>query len=128
MLLLLMMVSFGFVSCSDDDEGNAGSTSMLCGKWEVVRIQGYEEYDGERVEVDESVYGIYCEFFEDGTGSFLGEHCEWSLSGNRLTIFMYGVADTATITSLTDTELVIEASGKDEDGEYYGKYTMRRAD
>lgn len=128
MLLLLMMVSLGFVSCSDDDEGSA-DTSLLYGRWELVRDQGfYYDYDGERVEYDEPIYGEYYEFFDDGTALLYGERCNWSLSGNRLTISMYGESETATITSLTGSELVIEASGRDEEGEYYEKLTFHRVD
>lgn len=130
MLLLLMMVSFGFVSCSDDDEGSA-DTSLLYGRWELVHYQGfYYDYDGQRVEFDEPGYGEYYEFFDNGTAilSGEGEIFTWSLSGNRLTISAYGESETATITSLTGTELVIESSGRDEDGEYYEKLTFRRAD
>ena len=42
-----MMVSFGFVSCSDDEDGGNVDASNLYGIWEIVRDQGYF-YDWEK--------------------------------------------------------------------------------
>ena len=51
-----------------------------------------------------------------------------NLSGNRLTISVYGETMIFTVTSLTAAELIIEVSGRDGDGEYYEKFTMRKVD
>lgn len=39
MLVCLLAISAGFVSCSDDDEGF--DTSLLIGRWELVRTEGF---------------------------------------------------------------------------------------
>ena len=95
------MVSFGFVSCSDDEDGGNVDASNLYGIWEIVRDQGYFYEDGERISFDEPIGDEYCEFSEDGSGNFLGINCDWNLSGNRLTISVYGETMIFTVTSLT---------------------------
>lgn len=127
-LACLMMVSFGFVSCSDDEDGGNVDASNLYGIWEIVRDQGYFYEDGERISFDEPIGDEYCEFSEDGSGNFLGINCDWNLSGNRLAISVYGESMIFTVTSLTAAELIIEVSGRDGDGEYYEKFTMRKVD
>ena len=107
---------------SDDGQSN------LYGIWEIVRDQGYFYEDGERISFDEPIGDEYCEFSEDGSGNFLGINCDWNLSGNRLTISVYGETMIFTVTSLTAAELIIEVSGRDGDGEYYEKFTMRKVD
>lgn len=39
MLVCLLALSAGFVSCSDDEEGF--DTSLLIGRWELVSYEGY---------------------------------------------------------------------------------------
>lgn len=127
MLVCLLAISAGFVSCSDDDEGF--DTSLLIGRWELVR---YERYyytpDGERIPYEEPVYGEYAEFFEDGTVTFDGDNGTWSVSGKQLHLTVYGERGTFTIASLTSTELILEVSGRDEDGEYFDRTIFQRAE
>lgn len=127
MLVCLMAFSAGLTSCSDDDENF--DSSMLVGRWEIVRSEGfYYMPDGERESYDDPVYGEYVEFFEDGTVVSGSESGSWSLSGNRLSLTVYGERETYTVATLNATELVLEMSGRDEDGEYFDRTTCRRAD
>lgn len=127
MLLCLMAFSAGLVSCSDD-EGDFDS-NLLIGRWELVSYEGYYYLPGgERVDYDEPVYGEYAEFYEDGTVYFDGDTGNWSQSGNKLVITVYGDSEAFTVASLTGSELVLEVSGRDEDGEYFDRTTFRRVD
>lgn len=126
-LACLMMVSFGFVSCSDDEDGGNVDASNLMGYGKLCATRGIFTKMAS-VYFDEPIGDEYCEFSEDGSGNFLGINCDWNLSGNRLAISVYGESMIFTVTSLTAAELIIEVSGRDEDGEYYEKFTMRKVD
>lgn len=127
MLVCLLAISAGFVSCSDDDEGF--DTSLLIGRWELVRTEGFfYTPDGERIDYDEPAYGEYAEFFEDGTVDFDGDTGSWSASGNRLIVNGSEASGAFTVASLTSTELILEVSGRDEDGEYLDRTIFQRAE
>lgn len=127
MLVCLLALSAGFVSCSDDDEGF--DTSLLIGRWELVRTEGFfYTPDGERTDYDEPVYGEYAEFQEDGTAYFDGETGSWSASGNRLIVNGTEASGAFTVASLTSTELILEVSGRDEYGEYFDRTIFHRVE
>ena len=127
MLVCLLALSAGFVSCSDDEEGF--DTSLLIGRWELVRYEGYYYMpDGERTDYDEPVYGEYAEFFEDGTVYFDGDNGSWSASGNRLIVNGTEASGAFTVASLTSTELILEVSGRDEYGEYFDRTIFHRVE
>lgn len=127
MLVCLLALSAGFVSCSDDDEGF--DTSLLIGRWELVRYEGYYYTpDGERTDYDEPVYGEYAEFFEDGTVYFDGDNGTWNASGNRLIVNGTEASGAFTVASLTSTELILEVSGRDEYGEYFDRTIFHRVE
>lgn len=127
MLVCLLALSAGFVSCSDDDEGF--DTSLLIGRWELVRYEGYYYMpDGERTDYDEPVYGEYAEFFEDGTVYFDGDNGTWNASGNRLIVNGSEASGAFTVASLTSTELILEVSGRDEYGEYFDRTIFHRVE
>lgn len=127
MLVCLLALSAGFVSCSDDEEGF--DTSLLIGRWELVRYEGYYYMpDGERTDYDEPVYGEYAEFFEDGTVYFDGDNGTWSASGNRLIVNGTEASGAFTVASLTSTELILEVSGRDEYGEYFDRTIFHRVE
>lgn len=127
MLVCLLALSAGFVSCSDDEEGF--DTSLLIGRWELVRYEGYYYMpDGERTDYDEPVYGEYAEFFEDGTVYFDGDNGTWNASGNRLIVNGTEASGAFTVASLTSTELILEVSGRDEYGEYFDRTIFHRVE
>ena len=127
MLVCLLALSAGFVSCSDDEEGF--DTSLLIGRWELVRYEGYYYTpDGERIPYEEPVYGEYAEFFEDGTVYFDGDNGTWSASGNRLIVNGTEASEAFTVASLTSTELILEVSGRDEYGEYFDRTIFHRVE
>ena len=127
MLVCLLALSAGFVSCSDDEEGF--DTSLLIGRWELVRYEGYYYMpDGERTDYDEPVYGEYAEFFEDGTVYFDGDNGTWNASGNRLIVNGSEASGAFTVASLTSTELILEVSGRDEYGEYFDRTIFHRVE
>lgn len=127
MLVCLLALSAGFVSCSDDDEGF--DTSLLIGRWELVSYEGYYYTpDGERIPYEEPVYGEYAEFFEDGTVYFDGDNGTWNASGNRLIVNGTEASGAFTVASLTSTELILEVSGRDEYGEYFDRTIFHRVE
>ena len=127
MLVCLLALSAGFVSCSDDEEGF--DTSLLIGRWELVRYEGYYYTpDGERIPYEGPVYGEYAEFFEDGTVYFDGDNGTWNASGNRLIVNGTEASGAFTVASLTSTELILEVSGRDEYGEYFDRTIFHRVE
>lgn len=127
MLVCLLALSAGFVSCSDDEEGF--DTSLLIGRWELVSYEGYYYTpDGERIPYEEPVYGEYAEFFEDGTVYFDGDNGTWNASGNRLIVNGTEASGAFTVASLTSTELILEVSGRDEYGEYFDRTIFHRVE
>lgn len=127
MLVCLLALSAGFVSCSDDEEGF--DTSLLIGRWELVSYEGYYYTpDGERIPYEEPVYGEYAEFFEDGTVNFDGDNGTWNASGNRLIVNGTEASGAFTVASLTSTELILEVSGRDEYGEYFDRTIFHRVE
>lgn len=127
MLVCLLALSAGFVSCSDDEEGF--DTSLLIGRWELVSNEGYYYTpDGEYVDYEYPGYGEYAEFFEDGTVYFDGDNGTWSASGNRLIVNGTEASGAFTVASLTSTELILEVSGLDEYGEYFDRTIFHRVE
>lgn len=127
MLVCLLALSAGFVSCSDDEEGF--DTSLLIGRWELVSNEGYYYTpDGEYVDYEYPGYGEYAEFFEDGTVYFDGDNGSWSASGNRLIVNGTEASGAFTVASLTSTELILEVSGRDEYGEYFDRTIFHRVE
>lgn len=127
MLVCLLALSAGFVSCSDDEEGF--DTSLLIGRWELVSNEGYYYTpDGEYVDYEYPGYGEYAEFFEDGTVYFDGDNGTWSASGNRLIVNGTEASGAFTVASLTSTELILEVSGRDEYGEYFDRTIFHRVE
>ncbi|MCL1615555.1 hypothetical protein M3090_03990 [Bacteroides sp. ET71] len=127
MLVCLLALSAGFVSCSDDEEGF--DTRLLIGRWELVSYEGYYYTpDGERIPYEEPVYGEYAEFFEDGTVYFDGDNGTWNASGNRLIVNGTEASGAFTVASLTSTELILEVSGRDEYGEYFDRTIFHRVE
>lgn len=127
MLVCLLALSAGFVSCSDDEEGF--DTSLLIGRWELVSNEGYYYTpDGEYVDYEYPGYGEYAEFFEDGTVYFDGDNGTWNASGNRLIVNGTEASGAFTVASLTSTELILEVSGRDEYGEYFDRTIFHRVE
>lgn len=125
MLVCLLAISAGFVSCSDDDESVDGSS--LVGTWEATRYEGYYYVgDGERVDYEEPGDGLRVTFNADGTGTDGEDSFEWSLSGNSLRIAYDGDVEISTVTRLTATELVTEWTERGEYGEYLDRTYFRR--
>ena len=126
MLVCLLAISAGFVSCSDDD--NSGGVGSLVGTWEIIGVELYfYDSSGELVEMEEyDDDGSRFTLYEDGTGVEDGSYFEWSLSSNQLTLFDGGENIIYTVVSLTSTELVVETTDRDENGEILERMYCRR--
>ena len=87
-LVCLLAISAGFVSCSDDEGGDG---NLLVGTWEATRYEGYRyNSNGEREEYNEPGDGRRITCNADGTGAGDGEYFDGSLSNNLLTITVAG--------------------------------------
>lgn len=155
LLIMLMMaiVSVGFVSCGSDDDdnngGGAGGTGTLSGSivgtWKIVKTAGYDangKLYGETVEKDLPYYMFYqfqengvCAYFEyyldpedyweDGNGQ---KHA-WDIDYGRYTYsgnVLIVDGERMEVLNLTSTELKVKF--KSENSNYsYDVVTMRRA-
>lgn len=136
-LLMLLYMSLGFTSCSDDDNTSA---SDLVGTWEQMWSEGYEkgsDYNDTWNKAPDDPFRIT--FNEDGTFvSQSGHNGKWytqesgTYSVNENKIYIRSNEDgevyegVATIVSKSYSQLVLEEYEKDEYGEYYEKITLER--
>ncbi len=106
-LILGLISTISFTSCSSDDENNDNNITEnhLIGEWEFDSDLGYGDptfYDDGRVEVH---------YFKEAWGDDFSDWGDWALSGDNLKIFWddsdpgLEVYDT-TIIQLTETKLV----------------------
>lgn len=151
----LLMAAFAVMcvcpACSSDDEkddktenGETITANAIVGTWKCVKCEGYEIYDGEKNEWNETYddpndyWGLI--FNANGTGTdyyyYEGEtdsfDIEWTLSGKKLKISFYEEesyeTDEYEVESLTSTQLVIVEYWESEDGreKEMEKYTYSR--
>lgn len=129
-LLMLVALSAGFASCSDDEDFEAAD---LVGTWEATHSDGWSKDpenpvdDGEwsgPVEEDEK---DQITFKADGTGiGDDGDTFKWQLDGNKLTTIYSDYRDSGKILKLTGNELVVESYFKKDTWEVYSKDTYKR--
>ena len=102
MVVIAATVSFGFTSCSEDDNSNV-SESVLIGKWVHTNDEGTFEFkkDGtliherrngskltgiyEVIKIDEE-YGTFFTVYTDYNDSYIGLYISYSKSPERLEI------------------------------------------
>lgn len=142
---MLMLVSFSFTACSDDDDENVGNVSDLYGRWIPVYTEGYERGGGDNDEWSNALnasnnYDDYSsiDFKDDGTvGVYEYRSNTWKYSGNSTyeldgnKIYLDGDYDyPGKILKLTSSELVLETYEKETyEGityEYYEKVTYNK--
>lgn len=126
-LLLITMLSAGFVSCSDDDDDTDYATSIV-GTWELIYSKGWENNDGDKEILDDAESGEFHVFESDGTGygyekeyPEYGYHYTWSIKNNILTIREDGEIFTLTIKHLSSSKMELYENWG-EDGEVTGTY------
>ena len=131
--MLFAVLSVCLISCGDDDD-EIGGKDVLVGTWQCTWTQGYEKDlrnpgdDEEWNEADDFTVTINA----DGTATSDGETGRWSLEGNKLTMtFTYGSDSESevqifNVLRLTDSEMVLETSEKDDEYEYYEKTTFKK--
>ena len=89
LLLTLMVTSFAFVSCSDDDDDNRYNSAIV-GTWKIteVKTSQSESY------MDWPFKTTYASFKSDGTyygsGYFDTESGTWSIKGNTVNTYVGG--------------------------------------
>ncbi len=128
-LLFAFVLSAGFASCSDDDEGV--DSSAIVGKWEITWSEGYER-DSEDPEYDdewsEAVGGIYVVFNSDGTGYEEDESdpFTWTLEGDKITVKSKYYTEVSDVVKLTSSEMILEYYEREGSAEYYEKLTFKK--
>ncbi len=135
-ILVMLLLSVGFVSCSDDDK-NSENTSKLIGLWDLIYDEGYEINDGYNYEWSNEVNDEYrIEFLDGGVvKEYEYYNNKWNLDdagtyyveGNKVYVkYSDGSIEGCTILGLTNNKLVIEYYEKDGSDEYYHKNTFRK--
>lgn len=141
-LFMLLSMSLGFAACSDDENEEVSSDSII-GTWEAIWEQGYEKSEGYDLdEWNEPPSEPYRVIFK-ADGSYMSEYFyddrwheemtgTYSVKGNKLYVIddEDGERYEITIVSLTSTQLILEEYEKytDEYGvaEDYNKVTYKR--
>lgn len=144
-LLMLVALSAGFASCSDDDDVDS---EALLGTWEATYTEGwYKDTDYPKDNADwkgtwaqygdDSMLPAVLTLGKDGKGTYRYDYnvrdypCTWSVNGNKFsftTTDENGKDDTATVkvVSQTDTELQVEFSYKKDSESGYEKTTYKK--
>ncbi|NDV84108.1 lipocalin family protein [Bacteroides sp. 51] len=110
--LLVAVLSFSFVSCSDDDDDVSYSTSIL-GTWQISHSKGSEVYNGNEYTWDDAEDEDFWVFNSDGTGynyysNETGKYYfDWSIKGDVMTFQGDIDMDKCIIKQLTSDKLVV---------------------
>lgn len=117
----------GFTSCSDDDEEEDTSTGIV-GKWQSVKVEGWEEIDGERTEFNKAYTGMTFTFTADGkltiTDDGEKDTGTYKLVGDKLIVSSEGETGEMKVLTLSGDVLIIESEGSEiiEDGMRYTEH------
>lgn len=141
---MFVALSAGFASCSDDDDEKVDAANLV-GTWQATYSEGWEQSGSEKdtwkgswdITEDNSYMASIYTFTKDGKGVYKFEVIDtpftWTLNGNKLSMTEEDEYEesgfyttVATITSYSDTEMVVEASYSDKDHSYYEKTTYTR--
>ncbi len=120
-MLCIAVVTSGFVSCGDDDDGVKIDKNKLIGTWQEYKTE-YYDLDGNLLRTYDTPSYYYYTFDADGTlhttsYSMLKEYANddetstWKLKGDKLVL--YG-DEFYRIKKLTDEELVLEMKYADQ--------------
>lgn len=145
-LITLLISTLGLSSCSKDDVSI--DVNQLEGVWGLVSLNGYYYDEGEKISYDENYNPdeptndcekIMIQKIDDNrykmttyeyySGNWHQTDIEnFSLDGNNIIPEnMEGVdVSVARILEASSDKLVIESSGRDEDGDFYDKYSYQR--
>jgi hypothetical protein len=139
-LMVLVCLSLTTTACSDDDDDEPGATSDLVGTWEGVSSEGWEIYDGEKEEWNETNNSTRIVFNKDNTcvgyyksgNTWKKEYIgTWEYKNGKIYSTTWDPeypedddsdVDVATVLELTSSKLVVESSEED----YYEKSTWRK--
>jgi len=146
LITLLVIIVLGLSSCSKDDVSI--DVNQLEGVWGLVSLNGYYYDEGEKIsynenyspaeptndcekimiqKIDDNRYKMTT--YEYYSGNWHQTDIEnFSLDGNNIIPEnMEGVdVSVARILEASSDKLVIESSGRDEDGDFYDKYSYQR--
>lgn len=130
-VMMIVALSAGFASCSNDDDEMTSET--LVGTWETTWEEGWSKNTEDPTDLEE--WNDACSeedkyqmtFKADGTGiDGVSDSFTWKLDGNVLTITNGEDTESAKVLKLTESEIVIEVTYKDGKWESYEKTTYKR--
>ena len=114
LLLTLMVTSFAFVSCSDDDDDNRYNSAIV-GTWKITEVKTSQSVSY----MDWPFKTTYASFKSDGTyygsGYFGNGSGTWSIKGNTVNTYvggeLYASYEIISVTSTT-SELKMSMDGE----------------
>ncbi len=138
-----LLAAISFSACSDNDETNLPATpASLAGTWQITHNEGWETYDGEKETYSEKYPdedGFYWTLafnkngkcvsteYENGKVVYTSDYT-YTISGSTLTLKYSGYSDEDSyqIKKLTESQLVLFNSGKDEESAWENTETYKR--
>lgn len=140
-----LLAAISFSACSDDDETNLPATpESIAGTWQITLDQGWCIYDdgeesgketwSDKYPDEEGFYWTYT-FNQNGTGQYSKCRSEetlsvssitYSISDNKLTLKYSGETDIYEIKNLTESQLVLLRTYKDDTELEEGTETYKR--
>ena len=124
-LLVVTVLSVGFVSCSDDDN-DKDDTTQIVGKWEFTKLEFWEAGNESNVE-SENRSGDYWTFNADKSGYDTDEESNftWSISSDKLTLVYPNNLGTYSFTIESFNSKTLIVLYKDSEGYWRSTYQKR---
>lgn len=140
--LLASVLSFS--ACSDDDDDI--DVNRLEGNWGLIQAEGYRIENGEKdswndsydpanptndsekitvSKIADKTYSVTSSYYYGNKWNQSGTN-KFTLDGSNLIPENNNTQGSIKILTATSDKLVIEAKGKDEDGDFYNKMTYKR--
>lgn len=140
--LLASVLSFS--ACSDDDDDI--DVNQLEGNWGLIQAEGYSIENGEKdswndsydpanptndsekitvSKIADKTYSVTNSYYYGNKWNQSGTN-KFTLDGSNLIPEDNNTKGSIKILTATSDKLVIEAKGKDEDGDFYNKMTYKR--
>lgn len=142
-VLMIVALSAGFASCSDDDDDKKFDAANLVGTWEATYTEGWEKEVNEpkeswsgswKDEQESSDMATKMKFNADETGMDISLYEEenddftWKLVGDNLSMTypFYTMTLVSKLLDLTETTVIIEFSYNEDGVSHYEKTTYKR--
>lgn len=122
-MLLIVAVSMGFSSCSDDDNPQDGISQILIGRWQSAYYAEADEVDADDLDVNDTKlncdHQVFMVFNSDGTGHQIDEEDDtdikftYKIKGDK--IYLSAATESAVVRILKYNDRVIYTLLESED-------------